>query len=296
MPESMASPLRVGDWRVDPLLGEIVRDGRSVRLEARSMRLLVHLAAHAGEVVGIDDLLEHVWAGVVVTPDSVYQAVTSLRRSLGDDAKKPAYIVTVPRLGYRMVARVEPWRDPADVAPVAHGRFRWSRLGAAATVVVALAGALAWSAFGTGGHARAGAPAPLSIAVLPFLDLTSQAMNETYVADGMTEEVIDDLGAVPGVRVQCAAATLHGEEASLPVTDVARTLGVAYVLDGSVRKSDASYRVAARLLHAGDGHVVWTQSYDRPLGDVVALQKDLADEITRSLQARLAPAAPNDAR
>ena len=292
MPESMDSPLRVGDWRVDPLLGEIARDGRSVRLEARSMRLLVHLAARAGEVVRIDDLLEQVWAGVVVTPDSVYQAITSLRRSLGDDAKKPAYIATVPRLGYRMVASVEPWRDAPAPAAVAHGGARWRRIGAAATVIVVLAAALAWATFG----ARILAPAPLSIAVLPFLDLTSQAMNEEYVADGMTEEIIDDLGALPGVHVQCAASTLHDKEASMPVTDVARSLGVAYVLDGSVRKSDATYRVAARLLHAGDGHVVWTQSYDRPLGDVVALQKDLASEITRSLQARLAAAATNDAR
>ncbi|MBA8887165.1 TolB-like protein/DNA-binding winged helix-turn-helix (wHTH) protein [Dokdonella fugitiva] len=292
MPESMDSPLRVGDWRVDPLLGEIARDGRSVRLEARSMRLLVHLAARAGEVVRIDDLLEQVWAGVVVTPDSVYQAVTSLRRSLGDDAKKPAYIATVPRLGYRMVARVEPWRDAPAPASVARGGVRWRRVGAAAAVAVVLVGALAWATF----RAHATVSAPLSIAVLPFLDLTSQAMDEEYVADGMTEEVIDDLGVLPGVRVQCAAETLHGKEASLPVTDVARALRVDYVLDGSVRRSDATYRVAARLLHAGDGHVVWTQSYDRPLGDVVALQKDLAGEITRSLQARLAPAATNDAR
>jgi TolB-like protein/DNA-binding winged helix-turn-helix (wHTH) protein len=292
MPESMDSPLRVGDWRVDPRLGEIARDGRSVRLEARSMRLLVHLAARAGEVVRIDDLLEQVWAGVVVTPDSVYQAVTSLRRSLGDDAKKPAYIATVPRLGYRMVARVEPWRDAPAPAAVARGDVRWRRVGAAAAVAAVLAGTLAWATF----RAHAVASAPLSIAVLPFLDLTSQAMDETYVADGMTEEVIDDLGALPNVHVRCAAETLHGKEASLPVTDVARALGVAYVLDGSVRRSEATYRVAARLLHAGDGHVVWTRSYDRPLGDVVALQKDLAGEITRSLQARRAPAATNDVR
>lgn len=292
MPESMHSPLRVGDWRVDPLLGEIARDGRSVRLEARSMRLLVHLAARAGEVVHIDDLLEQVWAGVVVTPDSVYQAVTSLRRSLGDDAKRPTYIVTVPRLGYRMVARVEPWRDADAPAAAMRGGTRLPRVAAVAAIAAALAGTLAWAAF----RAHAIASAPLSIAVLPFLDLTSQAMDEEYVADGMTEEVIDNLGTLPGVHVQCAAETLHGKEASLPVTDVAHALGVAYVLDGSVRRSDATYRVAARLLHAGDGHVVWTQSYDRPLGDVVALQKDLAGEITRSLQAQLALAAANDTR
>ena len=77
------------------------------------MRLLLCLAEHAGEVVSIDELLEQVWTGVIVTPDSVYQAVTSLRRMLGDDPKQPTYIATVPRLGYRMVASVSPWVDLA---------------------------------------------------------------------------------------------------------------------------------------------------------------------------------------
>jgi DNA-binding winged helix-turn-helix (wHTH) protein len=75
------------------------------------MRLLLCLAEHAGEVVSIDDLLNQVWTDVIVAPDSVYQAVTSLRRLLGDDPKQPTYIATVPRLGYRMVATVSPWAD-----------------------------------------------------------------------------------------------------------------------------------------------------------------------------------------
>jgi len=76
------------------------------------MRLLLCLAEHAGEVVSIEDLLNQVWSGVFVNPDSVYQAVASLRRLLGDDPKQPTYIETVPRLGYRMVATVRPWPDP----------------------------------------------------------------------------------------------------------------------------------------------------------------------------------------
>ncbi len=75
------------------------------------MRLLLCLAEHAGEVVSIDDLLSQVWSDVTVAPDSVYQAVTSLRRLLGDDPKQPTYIATVPRLGYRMVATVGHWAD-----------------------------------------------------------------------------------------------------------------------------------------------------------------------------------------
>ena len=102
-------PLRVGAWCVDPRFGQISRQGEVFRVEARTMKLLLCLAGRAGEVVSVDDLLAEVWSSVVVTPDSVYQAVASLRRVLGDDAKQPEYIATVPRLGYRMVAAVSPW-------------------------------------------------------------------------------------------------------------------------------------------------------------------------------------------
>src|ERR1700678_1736290 len=103
--------LRIGTWCVNPTSGQISRDGESARLEARTMRLLLCLAEHAGEVVSIDDLLNQVWSGVAVSQDSVYQAVASLRRLLGDDPKQPIYIETVPRLGYRMVAAVSPGAD-----------------------------------------------------------------------------------------------------------------------------------------------------------------------------------------
>src|SRR5258708_7386722 len=108
MDRPSGTSLRIGAWRVNPAAGQIARAGETVRVEARTMRLLLCLADRAGEVVSIDDLLEKVWTGVIVTPDSVYQAVALLRRLLGDDPKQPTYIATVPRLGYRMVASVSP--------------------------------------------------------------------------------------------------------------------------------------------------------------------------------------------
>src|SRR5271154_1159881 len=101
--------LRVGAWRVDAISGQISKGDGIVRMEARTMRLLVCLAERASEVVSIDELLDKVWAGVIVTLDSVYQAIATLRRHLADGSKDPTYIATVPRLGYRMVATVAPW-------------------------------------------------------------------------------------------------------------------------------------------------------------------------------------------
>src|SRR5215469_1894683 len=139
--------LRVGEWCVNPATGQISRNGETVRLEVRTMRLLVCLAEHAGEVVSIEDLLNAAWAGVHVSPDSVYQAVASLRRLLGDDPKQPTYIATVPRLGYQMVAEVEPWKESAGAqtltVPRTNGshlcRWQWAALAAGACGVVVVA-------------------------------------------------------------------------------------------------------------------------------------------------------------
>src|SRR5579864_5641462 len=98
------SILRIGEWRVEVASGKITRNDETIRLDVRAMRLLLCLAQRPGQVVNIDDLITEVWGGVAVSPDSVYQAVTSLRRQLGDDSRQPAYIETVPRLGYRMIA------------------------------------------------------------------------------------------------------------------------------------------------------------------------------------------------
>src|SRR3984885_12308394 len=111
MDQPSGTSLRISDWRVSPASGQISREGETVRVEARTMRLLLCLAEHAGQVVSIDDLLAQVWTGVIVTPDSVYQAITSLRRLLGDDPKQPTYIATVPRLGSRMPASARQWMD-----------------------------------------------------------------------------------------------------------------------------------------------------------------------------------------
>jgi transcriptional activator of cad operon len=280
---------RIGVWRVDPLAGSISRGGETVRLDARAMGLLVCLAEHAGEVVSIEALLKEVWAGVIVTSDSVYQAVASLRRVLGDDPKRPIYIATVPRLGYRLLARVMPVTD--DEPPVRRGRVsRW------VPIAVAAAGAalvLVLVSLVVGRINRHSAPGARSIAVVPFIDMTA-GMGHEYFAEGMTEEVIDKLSQAPGIQVAPPATSLYltGKQVSVP--EIARALRVAYVLDGSVRQSGTTLRVAARLTRGDDGYVVWSQSYDRPVGDALVIQADIATQVTRSLLGRVTTHAVGD--
>ena len=274
------------------------------------MRLLLLLAERAGEIVSIDDLLNQVWSGVIVTPDSVYQAVASLRRLLGDDPKQPTYIETAPRLGYRMVATVSPWADqsiaqmgssrasdsehptPATTdAPTPGGRLRASFMWAAGAALC-LALVVAFLFYGKVVNKNytaspANVPQPQkSIAVLPFLDLT-EGMKKEEFADGMTEELIDKLSKIPGLRVSAPTSSFYFKGKKIPIADIAKTLGVGYLLDGSVRKSGDRLRIAARLIRAENGYVVWSETYDRPLDDILRVQDDIASEVTKALRASI---------
>jgi TolB-like protein/DNA-binding winged helix-turn-helix (wHTH) protein len=290
--------LRIGDWRVDPSSGELSRNGETARLEARTMRLLVCLAERPGEVVSIEELLDKVWPEVAVSSDSVYQAVASLRRVLGDDPKQPTYIATVPRLGYRMLARVGAWTNstsgqtgaarpqPLDSVPTLHdrgwivstsegavprgtlrSRSRSAGLWAIGGVLCAVV--LAFLLYREAANKAQLTQASLavqpqkSVAVLAFLDLTP-GMKEEEFADGLTEEIIDKLSKVSGFRVPAATASFYFKYKKIPVAEIARSLGVVYVLDGSTRQSGNSVRIAARLVRAENGYVIWSETYDRP--------------------------------
>jgi transcriptional activator of cad operon len=309
------------------------------------MRLLLCLADHAGEVVSIDDLLNQVWSDVIVAPDSVYQAVTSLRRLLGDDPKQPTYIETVPRLGYRIVAPVSPWVDPSvaqtgvqenaqkgaqenvrtnaqtgssrasdgehptpastptptiDVAKKSNPRLKAVYiLAAVAALCLVLVTAFLLNSKLANNNPSASPTLALqpqkSVAVLPFLDLTDD-MNQEPFADGMTEELIDKLSKIPGLRVPPPTSSFsfkgklwpHSHASpQITVAEIAKTLGVAYILDGSVRKSGARLRVDARLIRAETGYVIWSETYDRPFNDILMVQDDIAGEVTKALRASI---------
>ena len=159
------------------------------------MRLLMSLAERAGEVVSIDDLLRQGWPEAVVSPDSVYQAVAAPRRQLGDDPKRPVYIATAPRRGYRLVAAVSQWPEEAKGGSKAtRWRLRTAVMWSGAAVCAVLAAVILMR----GKAVEAGK----SVAVLPFLDFTDQMSQEPFA-----------------------------------VVEIAQRLGVAYILNGSVRKS-----------------------------------------------------------
>jgi TolB-like protein len=156
-----------------------------------------------------------------------------------------------------------------------------------ATILVALTALITFNSKLLTHSASTAAVPARSVAVLPFLDLTSESMDEEYFADGMTEELIGQLARIPGLHVLAPTASFYFKGKQVTVGAFARSLGVAYVLDGSVRKSDATLRIAARLVRASDGYVVWSNTYDRPEGDRLRVQQDIAGEVAKALPAAI---------
>jgi transcriptional activator of cad operon len=314
MERSATSKLRVGAWCVNPRSGEISRNGETAQVEVRTMRLLVCLAEHAGEVVSVDDLLDQVWAGVTVTSDSVYQGGRVAPAAAGRRSQAAYVHRDGAAVWYRMVATVGPWAEPAiaevgggtessraadggqpasvamvSLAPRPQLRLRFAWI---AGVVLCVALVFAFAFYGRVANNRRSAPSVVaaqpekSIAVLAFLDLTEGMANEEF-ADGMTEELIDKLSKVAGLRVPGPTSSFYFKGKKVPIAEIARQLGVAYVLDGSVRKSGNRLRVAARLIRADNGYVVWSETYDRPSDDVLMVQDDIAGKVTEALRASI---------
>jgi TolB-like protein/Flp pilus assembly protein TadD len=257
--------LRIGDWRVDPVLDEIAKDGRTLKLEPRTMRVLLCLAEHAGEVMSVEQLLDAVWKDLVVTEDSVYQAVAMLRRALGDDPKEPRYIANVLRRGYRLVTPVIPWVDSHSVPGSGYS----------------LAAATRSTSPGT--NSLATSETDKSIAVLPFVDM-SEKQDQGYFADGMAEEVVSLLMKVPGIRVigRTACSQFKGESGNLRT--IGSTLGATYAVEGSVRRFGNRLRVTAQLIGTQDGSHLWSGSYDKEFEKVLEIQDQIAAGLVRALQ------------
>ena len=299
---SLTAAFQIGAWRVDPALDQISRDGTALKLEPRTMEVLVYLAHRPGEVVSVDELLDSVWKDVVVTQASVYRAVAGLRRALGDDPKEPTYIANVMRRGYRLIAPVVSCSDsPAlaggDGAPRASGsadilppsasapiprRRRWPL----AAMVVALALGLALPAVYR--HVVNPSPRKLMLVVLPFENFSADP-SQDYFASGLTEELITQLGSLDPAHLGVIARTssLHYQGTRMTIAQIAQELGVGYILEGSVRRSADKLRVTAQLIATTDQTHLWAESYDRDPSDILRVQADVARAVADKIRLTL---------
>jgi TolB-like protein/DNA-binding winged helix-turn-helix (wHTH) protein/Flp pilus assembly protein TadD len=291
---------RIGDWEVFPQENLLKGPLGDRVLEPKVMDLLVHLASRPNAVVSRDELLESVWADVIVGDEALSRAISVLRAQLGDDKKNPQYVRTISKRGYQLVAEVDPF--PPEASPV-RGAFpaqsgseavrglhlarRFRRplvLGAGV-----FATALTMLALVLTRQIDSGARERMMIVVLPFENLGSP--EDEYFADGMTDEITSRLSRVGGLGVisRYSAAQYRSTQAT---AQIGKELGVDYFVAGTVRWSrladgGSRLRVTPRLVRIADDTVMWSQSYDRALRDVFDIQSSISVQVVNELGVKL---------
>ena len=253
--------LRIGEWQADRTLNELRRGAETVRIEPKAMEVLMALAARPGEVVSREALLAEVWPGVVVGDEALTQGIIKLRRALGDDPKKPAYIETISKRGYRLIASVGERQASA--------RRRYVAIAVIALAVVA--SFLAWKR----PEPVAEPSAEISVTVLPF-EVVGEG-DHAYLARGMSEDLITELSRLDGVEV--IAASHQGSARA------------RYVVSGSVQRLPATVRMNVRLVDSQTGKQLWSERFDRPFADLFAVQNEMLASIAAVLPGKLSEAA-----
>ena len=302
----MASPAKpnivsFGAYEFNPYSGELRKEGMRVRLEGQPLAILQVLLERQGELVTREELQKKLWPGdtFVDFEHSLNAAVKRLRATLSDSADQPRYIETLARRGYRFVAPVngvafDREGEKAVVAPSEsqaqpQARFHGRRFWLMAANAVCLIGIAGWGWHMWRNRAATAAVTPVqSLAVLPLQNLSGDPSQE-YLADGMTEELIGRLANIHGLRVISRTSAMHFKNTQLSVAEIAKTLAVDAIVEGSVIREGNEVRVHAQLIRSATDEHIWAGEYQREYGSLLALQEEVARSIAERIEISLTP-------
>ena len=278
----------VGDWRVHPADDHIIRGDETVRLEPKTMDVLVYLASHP-QVVSRRDLEREVWRGALVGDDAVTNTIVKLRRALGDTAKESSYIATVPKRGYRLVAPVTLLQDaPEHRDPSTTTRPRaslWYAM-AAALLLLTVAAAFIWHSSNPLVPEAPNHVGPKTVAVLPFRNLTDDPAQD-YFAEGLSDDLISSLSTFSDLRVIARDSTFFYKGTTVTPLELAESLNIGYLVDGSVRRDKERLRINLQLIDARTGAVLWSKSFDDEVARLFELQDKILHKVVVALTGRI---------
>jgi len=287
------------EFELDPERHELRRSGRSVKIENIPFDLLLLLAEAGGSLVTRETIIEKLWGAGVYrdTEQGINTAIRKLRMALRDDPQQPRYLQTVVGRGYRFIAPVTtepvesvPPATPETKAPPARPTrpLRHRVALGLSLLAIALAAWWLWTARWPMGNRR------FMLAVLPFSNLTGDP-GQRYFSDGMTEEIITDLGRLDPRHLGVIARTsvLRYTETTRSIQEIGKDLGVDYIVEGSVRREAEKLRIAAQLIRVRDQSHIWAQSYDREAHAILGIESNVASAIVREVTGRVAPDRPN---
>jgi TolB-like protein/DNA-binding winged helix-turn-helix (wHTH) protein/Flp pilus assembly protein TadD len=305
-PEARQKTIRLAEgYELDLAAYELRRSGDVLKLERIPMEILLFLIEQRERLVTREEIADRIWGKDVNvdTDNSINGAIRKIRRVLRDDSDSPRFIQTITGRGYRFIAAVDapapeqavgpPLKtvsdEPDSVPPAAasnSGIRREAVLLAATVFLIALAGVLFLS---PSFSARVRPPSGrLMLAVLPFENLTGDPAQD-YFSDGMTEEMISQLGNLDAQHLGVIARTsvMHYKHSQEPLDQIGRELGVQYVLEGSIRRDSDKVRITTQLIQLKDQTHVWARQYDRELNHLLGLQGEIAHEVSAEIQVAL---------
>jgi len=290
-----------GEYTLDLTRGALLKAGADVKLRPKSFEVLRLLVERHGQLVTKDELLSAIWGHIVVTEASVTQCLVDVRRAIGD--KRQRIIRTVPRRGFIFdvpvvesdgTVQVDDPQFQPSASPHPRDPVRMSRGALLAAAVAVVAAAAIWWGSTTRTvdgdaplRASAALAPPNSIAVLPFVNMSPE-QDQEYFSDGISEEILNLLAQSPELQVIARTSSFSFKGQNASVSDIAAKLNVAYVLEGSVRKSGPRVRITAQLVDAANSSHLWSEVYDREVQDSFAVQSEIATRVANALKVTLA--------
>jgi len=309
--------VRFAAFDVDMRSGEVRKHGIRLKLHRQPFQVLSLLLEHPGDLVTREELRQKLWPGetFVDFDTGLNSAVKKLRDALCDSAEEPRYIETLPRRGYRFIAQVQNGDLSTGAAPVEslavlplppnpNGKGLRAERPAGAAVDVrrtVTSQARLWLVLGSvaglaliaityvmlRGHAGHTAQTKIkSLAVLPLNNLSGDSTQE-YLADEMTEELCGRLAGIHDLRVISRTSVMRFKGTKLSVPEIAKTLGVDALVEGSVIRQGNRIRVHAQLIRASTDEHLWSEEYDGELGDVLTLESEVAQSIARRVEVKV---------
>ncbi len=236
-------------FRINTERLELAGSDGPIPLQPQAFALLVFLIENADRVVTKDEIFDAVWQGRIVGDGTLNARINAIRTAVGDDGTRQEVVKTMPRQGFRFVAELVKASDQSAVTEVSSVPIK-------------------------------------SVGILPFTDIGNDP-EQAYFADGLTEDMITDLSKVQDLFVIARNTAFSYKGSSKSTVEIGREMGVAHVLEGSVRRAGGRIRINAQLVATESGGSVWAERYDRDFSDIFAVQDDITAEITKALKANL---------
>ncbi|PYX23421.1 MAG: hypothetical protein DMG82_11530 [Acidobacteria bacterium] len=318
-----ATLLEFDEFSLDCDRYELLRSGRPVRLEKIPMELLILLVTKDGRLVTRQEIIEHVWGKEVFvdTEHGINTAIRKIRNVLRDDPGQPRFVQTVSRKGYRFVAPINvipqeggngnhgatdllppnTTQTQTDLlVPISLPQSHHRVSGLLRKAAMVLVGAIGVAAILVGLNVRGlrqrlfahtprqGGPQIRSLAVLPIENLSGD-LSQDFLADGMTEELITELGKSSALRVISRTSVMQYRGTKKPVQEIAHELNVDAVLEGTALRSGNHLRITANLVQSSPETHLWAETYDSENGDILSVQQRVADSVAREIRVALSP-------